>query len=306
MMIRVVIQMRYIEYTGGYNMSGRLYLCATPIGNLSDITLRCLDTLKEVDIIAAEDTRQTIKLLNHYEIKKPLFSYHEHNKYEKGIELISRMQNGDKVALVSDAGMPAISDPGEDLVRLCVEHNIPVIPIPGASASLCALIVSGLPTKNFYFEGFLPSAKKDKKLRLEKLSLQTGTIIIYESPHRLKDTLKELREYFGNRKISLSRELTKKFEETVRGSVDYIISHFEKREIKGEFVLIIDGINEKDLIDIEQKKWDNISISEHLDGYISQGMSKKEAIAAVAKDRNLPKKEIYAFSIKMQNEKKEG
>lgn len=275
-------------------MSGTLYLCATPIGNLEDITLRCLRILKEVDLIAAEDTRQTIKLLNHFEIKKPMISYHEHNKQEKGTELVNMLLEGKSIALVSDAGMPAISDPGEDLVRLCIEHHIQVIAIPGASASLTALIISGLSTRSFCFEGFLPANKKEKREKLQQLAEETRTIILYESPHRIKDTLGELQQYLGQRRISVSRELTKKFEETLRGSIGEMLSQFEKREIKGEFVVVIEGIDPKDLIDKEAKKWDNITIQQHILMYIEQGMNKKDAIKKVAEDRNLPKKEVYA------------
>lgn len=274
-------------------MSGTLYLCATPIGNLEDITLRCLRILKEADLIAAEDTRQTIKLLNHFEIKKPMVSYHEHNKVEKGMELIHMLLEGKSIALVSDAGMPAISDPGEDLVRLCIEHHVEVVAIPGASASLTALIVSGLSTRSFCFEGFLPANKKEKREKLQKLAEETRTIILYESPHRIKDTLGELQQYLGERRISVSRELTKKFEETLRGSIGEILAQFEKREVKGEFVVVMEGIDPKDLIDKEAKKWDNITIQQHILMYIEQGMNKKDAIKKVAEDRNLPKKEVY-------------
>ncbi|MGB7606195.1 MAG: 16S rRNA (cytidine(1402)-2'-O)-methyltransferase [Lutisporaceae bacterium] len=277
-------------------MAGTLYLCATPIGNLEDITLRCIRILREVDIVAAEDTRQSIKILNHFEIKKPLVSYHEHNKYTKGKELVSIMLEGKSIALVSDAGMPAISDPGEDLVRLCIEHKIEIVPIPGASASLTALIVSGISTRSFCFEGFLPSNKKEKKEKLEQLSSETRTIILYESPHRIKDTLKELQQYLGDRKASVSRELTKKFEETIRGTLSEIFAVLQQRDIKGEFVIVLEGIDIKVLIDKEAKKWHNISVEQHILMYIEQGMDKKEAIKKVAEDRNLPKKEVYAVS----------
>lgn len=274
-------------------MPGVLYLCATPIGNLEDMTLRGIRILKEVDIIAAEDTRQTIKLLNHFEIRKSLISYHEHNKYEKGKELINMLLDGKNIALVSDAGMPAISDPGEDLVKLCIENNISIVPIPGASASLSALIISGLSTRSFCFEGFLPSNKKDKKEKLQQLTQETRTIILYESPHRIKDTLSDLQQYLGDREISVSRELTKKFEETLRGNISEVHAILQKRDIKGEFVIVIEGIDRKDLIDNEAKKWHNITIEEHILMYLEQGMDKKEAIKKVAEDRNLPKKEVY-------------
>lgn len=281
-------------------MSGVLYLCATPIGNLEDITLRCIRTLGEVDIIAAEDTRQTVKLLNHYEIRKPLISYHEHNKVEKGLELVELLKSGKNIALVSDAGMPAISDPGEDLVRLCIDNDIEVIPLPGPSASLTALVVSGFSTVRFCFEGFLPSNKKERRERLQRLSTETRTIIIYEAPHRLLDTLSEIREQLGERRISVSREITKKFEETVRAGISEVIGIFTERTIKGEFVLIIEGMNEKELIDIELKKWDNITIEEHLVMYLKQGLDKKEAIKKVAQDRKLPKKEIYKIGCNIE------
>ncbi len=296
MMTKGNIQKKLTEYTGGNSMAGTLYLCATPIGNLEDITLRCIRILKEVDLVAAEDTRQSIKILNHFEIKKPMVSYHEHNKYEKGKELVNVMLEGKSIALVSDAGMPAISDPGEDLVRLCIEHKIEIVPIPGASASLTALIVSGISTRSFCFEGFLSSNKKEKKEKLEQLRNETRTIIIYESPHRIKDTLKELQQYLGDRKASVSRELTKKFEETIRGNLSEISAVLQQRDIKGEFVIVLEGIAIKDLIDKETKKWDNISVEQHILMYIEQGMDKKEAIKKVAEDRNLPKKEVYAIS----------
>lgn len=274
-------------------MAGVLYLCATPIGNLEDMTLRCIRILKEADLIAAEDTRQTIKLLNHFEIKKPMISYHEHNKQEKGRELVSMLLEGKSIALVSDAGMPAISDPGEDLVRLCIEHNITVTPIPGASASLTALIISGLSTRSFCFEGFLPANKKEKKELLTQLKEETRTIILYESPHRIKDTLSELQQYLGDRKISVSRELTKKFEETIRGSISEVAAILKERDIKGEFVVVIEGMDKKELVDNQAKKWHNITVEQHIKMYMEQGMGKKEAIKKVAEDRNLPKKEIY-------------
>ena len=277
-------------------MPGILYLCATPIGNLEDITLRCIRILKEVDMIAAEDTRQTVKLLNHFEIKKPMISYHEHNKFEKGPELVNKLLEGKNIALVSDAGMPAISDPGEDLVKLCIENNITIIPIPGASASLSALIVSGLSTRSFCFEGFLSSNKKEKKEKLQQLVKETRTIILYESPHRIKETLAELQQYLGDRRISVSRELTKKFEETLRGSIGEIHEILQQRNIKGEFVIVVEGIDAKVLIDNEAQKWHNITIEKHILMYMEQGMDKKEAIKKVAEDRNIPKKEVYAIA----------
>jgi len=281
-------------------MTGTLYLCATPIGNLEDITLRCIRILEEADIIAAEDTRQAVKLLNHFKIRKPLISYHEHNKHEKGKEIVELLKTGKNIALVSDAGMPAISDPGEELVRLCIDNSIEMIPLPGPTASLTALIVSGFSTRRFCFEGFLPSNKKERKERLKKLSIETRTIIIYEAPHRLLDTLGEIMEQFGDRRISVSREITKKFEETVRADISDAINIFKERTIKGEFVLIIEGMNEKELIDIELKKWDNISIGEHIEMYLQKGIDKKEAIKKVAEDRKLPKKEVYKIGCNLE------
>ncbi len=280
-------------------MTGSLYLCATPIGNLGDITLRCIKALEEVDIIAAEDTRQTIKLLNHLNIKKPMVSYHEHNKAEKGKVLLEMLIEGKNIALVSDAGMPAISDPGEDLVKLCIDNNINIVPIPGVSASLTALIISGLSTKRFCFEGFLPTNNKERRERLKQFVEETRTIILYEAPHRLLSTLKDLREALGNRKISVSRELTKKFEETVRGSIEEVSAVFESKGVKGEFVIAVEGITAKELIDIDLKKWHNITIEEHIKMYMVQGMEKKEAIKKVAEDRKLPKKEVYKIGVEL-------
>ena len=287
-------------------MDGNLYLCATPIGNLEDITLRCIRILGEADIIAAEDTRHTIKLLNHFEIRKPLISYHEHNKLEKGREILEHLKSGKNIALVSDAGMPAISDPGEELVRLCIDNGIEIIPIPGPSASLTALIVSGLSTRRFCFEGFLPSNKKERKERLQKLSTEIRTIVLYEAPHRLLDTLSDIMEQFGDRKISVSREITKKFEETVRADISEVINVFKERTVKGEFVLIIEGMNEKELIDIELKKWDNVSVEEHIKMYLQQGLDKKDAVKKVAEDRKLPKKEIYKIGCNIERRTKNG
>ena len=285
-------------------ITGTLYLCATPIGNLEDITLRCVRVLREADIIAAEDTRQAIKLLNHFQIRKPLISYHEHNKHEKGKEIVELLKSGKNIALVSDAGMPAISDPGEELVRLCIDSGIEIIPLPGPSASLTALIVSGLSTRRFCFEGFLPSNNKERKERLKKLSAEPRTIIVYEAPHRLLDTLGEIMEYLGNRRISVSREITKKFEETIRGEISSVIGIFKERAVKGEFVLIIEGISEKELVDIELKKWDNISVEEHIAMYLQQGTDKKEAIKKVAEDRKLPKKEVYKIGCNLERRTK--
>jgi len=280
-------------------MSSCLYLVATPIGNLEDITLRALRILKEVDIIAAEDTRQTAKLLNHYDIKKPMISYHEHNKKSKGEEIIKLLMDGKTVALVSDAGMPSISDPGEDLVRLCIENSIEVIPIPGPSASLTALSISGLPTSRFVFVGFLPVKGKERNEILEKLANEEKTMILYEAPHRLMSTLKDLREYMGNRRISISRELTKKFEETIRCNLDEAIEEFSTRNIKGEFVLVLEGKSPETIEEERKQMWADVSIKEHIIMYMDKGLSKKEAVALVAKERGISKKEVYNIAIEI-------
>ena len=280
-------------------MSSCLYLVATPIGNLEDITLRALRILKEVDIIAAEDTRQTAKLLNHYDIKKPMISYHEHNKKSKGEEIIRLLLDGKSVALVSDAGMPSISDPGEDLVRLCIENTIEVVPIPGPSASLTALSVSGLSTSQFAFIGFLPVKGKERNEILEKLANEEKTMILYEAPHRLIDTLKDLRSFVGNRRISISRELTKKFEETIRCNLDEAIEEFSARNIKGEFVLVLEGKSPEDIEEERKQMWADVSIREHIIMYMDKGLSKKEAVALVAKERGISKKEVYNIAIEI-------
>jgi len=280
-------------------MASCLYIVGTPIGNLEDITLRGIRILKEVDIIAAEDTRQTAKLLNHYDIKKPMISYHEHNKKTKGGEIIGLIFQGKNVALVSDAGMPCVSDPGEDLVRLCVEKGIEVIPIPGPSASLTALSISGLPTSRFVFEGFLPTKGKERKERLERLRKENRTIILYEAPHRLMTTLKDLKEYMGNVNISISRELTKKFEETLRTDLEGAIEEFSNRNIRGEFVLILEGKSPEAIKEDEEKHWKDISIKDHIIMYMDKGLSKKEAVALVAKERGISKKEVYNISIEI-------
>lgn len=272
-------------------MTGVLYICATPIGNLEDITLRVLKTLEKVDLIAAEDTRHTIKLLNHFEIKNKLFSYHEHNKSSSGPQLIEMLLAGKDIALVSDAGMPGISDPGEDLVKLALEANIKVEALPGASAVITALAASGLPTRKFFFEGFLDRQKKNRKKRLEAIKSIEETLIFYESPHRLLETLKEMRSIFGNRKVVIAREITKKFEEYYRGSLEEAWQYFKEKGIKGEFVLLLEGNSE-----IVTQVF-NTSIEEDLKNYILNGLSKKEAISQVAKEREIPKKEVYQVSI---------
>ncbi|MBS5793845.1 MAG: 16S rRNA (cytidine(1402)-2'-O)-methyltransferase [Clostridiales bacterium] len=274
-------------------MSGKLYVCATPIGNLKDITLRCLETLKEVDLIASEDTRHTIKLLNHYEIKVPLESYHEHNKDTKGKKLINLLLEGKNIALVSDAGMPGICDPGEDLIKLCYENNIEITVLPGATASITALILSGIKTRSYCFEGFLPSNKKAKKEVIQRLKDDTRTYIIYEAPHHLLQTLKELYEQIGNRNISIVKELTKKHENVFKASLLEALKYFEENTPKGEYVLVLEGVNENEVLNKEKEEINNISIKEHLEQYLSTGMDIKEAMKKVAKDRGISKRDVY-------------
>lgn len=278
------------------NTRGRLYICATPIGNLEDITIRVLNTLKEADLIAAEDTRHTLKLLNHYEINKPLTSYHEHNRAKKGIELIDKLIDGQSIALVSDAGMPGISDPGEDIIKLCIENDIEVEVLPGASAVVTALVASGLSTEKFSFEGFLDRNKKKRRKRLERIKGDDRTLIFYESPHRLMDTLKDMKEILSDRYMVVARELTKKYEEIIRGNVSDIIYHFKTNPLKGEFVILLEGGNPGE---DEDSSFQDLSIEEHILFYMDKGLSKKEAVKEVAKIRNVSKREIYKFSIEI-------
>lgn len=274
-------------------MSGTLYLCATPIGNLEDITFRVLRTLKEVDLIAAEDTRNSIKLLNHFEIKTPMTSYHEYNKIDKGRELVQQLLSGTNIALITDAGTPGISDPGEELVRMAREAGITVTSLPGACACVTALTISGLPTRRFAFEAFLPSDKKECHRVLKDLEEETRTIILYEAPHRLKKTLALLLETLGDRQMTVCRELTKKHEATVSGLISEVIAHFEVEEPRGECVLVIRGKDFTELEQEEQAKWKEMSIAEHVEYYMSQGMDKKEAMKAAAGDRGVSKRDIY-------------
>jgi len=276
---------------------GRLYLCATPIGNLEDITLRVLRILKEVDLIAAEDTRQTLKLLNHFQINKPLISYYEHNKHEKGKYIIKQILEGKNVALVSDAGTPGISDPGEDLVKLCIENDIVVSSLPGPVAAISALIVSGLPTGRFSFEGFLSVNKRNRREHLESVKNDTRTLIFYEAPHKLRQTLRDLMEVLGNRKIAIARELTKKFEEVIRCTIEEAIQKFEQDSPKGEFVLVIEGADVQRIKQNEAQQWKDISIQSHIEHYLSQGVDSKEALKLVAKDRGISKREVYSMQL---------
>jgi 16S rRNA (cytidine1402-2'-O)-methyltransferase len=272
---------------------GMLYLCATPIGNLEDITLRALRIFREADYIAAEDTRHTIKLLNHFEISKPLISYHEHNRHEKGPEIIKLVEQGYKVALVSDAGMPGISDPGADLVVLAREAGVPMTIIPGPSAALSALVLSGLSTERFVFEGFLPREKKERAERIRSLGQEERTIIIYEAPHRLVSLLNDLQKALGNRNISIVRELTKVFEEVLPMTLSQAVEYYKERTPRGEFVIVLEGAQK----DSKTRDFSHISIEEHLKEYLKAGLNKKEAVKQVAKDRNIPKNEVYPYSI---------
>lgn len=274
-------------------MAGTLYLCATPIGNLSDMTPRVVDTLREVDVIAAEDTRNSIKLLNHFEIRTPMTSYHEYNKVEKAEQIVEWLQSGKNIALITDAGTPAISDPGEVLVAQCLKAGIAVTSLPGCCACITALTLSGLPTRRFCFEGFLPSDKKEKKVVLEELKRETRTIIVYEAPHHLKRTLAELYEVLGERRITLCRELTKRFETIFPTTLEAAISYYEENEPKGEYVLVIEGFDRSILKQEQQKEWKKLSIEEHMKIYENQGIERKEAMKKVALDRGISKRDVY-------------
>jgi len=277
---------------------GMLYLCATPIGNLSDITSRVIETLRSADIIAAEDTRNSIKLLNHFEIKTALTSYHEYNKYDKAVELIGKMRQGLNVALITDAGTPAISDPGEVLVDMCHKEGIKVTSLPGPCALITALTLSGLKARRFTFEGFLPSDKKERAKVLSCLQDETRTIILYESPHHLKGTLAELGKILGDRRIALCRELTKKFEEVMRMQLPEALSFYENHEPKGEYVLVIEGKSFEEIEKMQQEDFLDMDLADHMALYEKQGFDKKDAMKMVAKDRGLTKREIYAQLLK--------
>ncbi len=274
-------------------MQGMLFLCATPIGNLEDITAHVLSTLQEVDLIAAEDTRNSIKLLNRFEIKTPMTSYHEYNKYDKATDLIRQMEEGKNIALITDAGTPAISDPGEVLVKMCYEAGIRVTSLPGACACITALTLSGLGTRRFCFEGFLPTDKKEKRETLSELERESRTMIIYEAPHHLIRTLNELQEVLGDRKITVCRELTKKYETVYQTTLSGAIAHYTETEPKGEFVLVLEGKSREETHQEQINEWNKLSIEEHMDYYLKLGMEKKEAMKAVAKDRGLSKRDIY-------------
>ncbi len=275
-------------------MAGTLYLCATPIGNLEDITFRVLDTLRSVDLIAAEDTRNSIKLLNHFEIKTPMTSYHEFNKFDKGAQLIEQLLEGKNIAVITDAGMPGISDPGEELVKMAYEAGVTVTVLPGACACVTALTLSGLSTRRFRFEAFLPADKKERKEVLEELKSETATIVLYEAPHRLTKTLSELFSALGERRLTVCRELTKKHETAFRTTLLEAMSYYEENEPKGECVLVLEGADREAMKKAEQEAFSELSLEEHMERYLSAGMSKKDAMKAVAADRGVSKREIYA------------
>ena len=276
-------------------MAGKLYLCATPIGNLEDITLRVLNTLKEVDLIAAEDTRHSIKLLNHFQIKTPMTSYHEYNKVDKAKYLVSQMEKGINLALITDAGTPGISDPGEELVKQCYEAGIEVTSLPGPAACITALTVSGLETRRFCFEAFLPWDKRERQKILKELKEETRTLVLYEAPHHLVKTLEELYEVLGEREITLCRELTKRYEEAWQTTFSQALEKFSVNEPKGEYVVVIRGKSWKELENEQIRSWEQISIKEHMEQYEKQGMDRKSAMKAVARDRGMGKREVYQY-----------
>lgn len=278
-------------------MAGILYLCATPIGNLEDITYRVLRTLKEVDLIAAEDTRNSIKLLNHFDIQTPMTSYHEFNKIEKAYQLVGKLKEGKNIALITDAGTPGISDPGEDIVRICYEEGIEVTSLPGAAACITALTMSGRPTRRFCFEAFLPKDKKERAAVLEELKNETRTIIIYEAPHHLLKTIKELQDALGDRELTICRELTKKHEEKIQTTFSSLLSYYEDKDPRGEYVLVICGKSREEIVKEQQMSWEQLSIEEHMAHYESQGINHKEAMKLVAKDRGVSKRDIYQYLV---------
>lgn len=274
-------------------MAGILYLCATPIGNLEDMTFRCIRVLKEADLIAAEDTRNSIKLLNHFEIKTPMTSYHEYNKIEKGHKLVEKLLEGQNIALITDAGTPGISDPGEELVKMCQEAGVTVTAVPGPAACITALTISGLPTRRFAFEAFLPTDKKERQMILDEMKEETRTMIVYEAPHRLLKTLKLLLETLGNRRISICRELTKRHETVFATTIEDAIAHYEENEPKGECVMVIEGRSFEEIKAKEQARWEEMTIQEHMEYYEKQGVDHKEAMKKVAKDRGISKRDVY-------------
>lgn len=274
-------------------MAGTLYLCATPIGNLEDMTFRAVRILKEADLIAAEDTRNSVKLLNHFEIRTPMTSYHEYNKIEKGKKLVEKLKEGADIALITDAGTPGISDPGEELVKMCLEEGISVTSVPGACACITALTISGLPTRRFAFEAFLPPDKKERTRILEEMKKETRTMILYEAPHRLVKTLAELMDSLGNRRAAVCRELTKKHETVFNTTLSEAKTYYESHQPKGECVIILEGKSPNEIRQEEQARWQEMTLEEHMEYYLSQGIDKKEAMKRAAKDRGVRKREIY-------------
>ena len=275
------------------NSKGTLYLCATPIGNLEDMTFRAVRILKEVDVIAAEDTRNSVKLLNHFDIHTPITSYHEFNKIDKGQYLVKRLLEGENIALITDAGMPGISDPGEELVRMCRDAGVPVTAVPGACACVTALVISGRPTRRFCFEAFLPTDKKERRAVLEELKTETRTSIIYEAPHRLVKTLQELLNELGDRNITVCKELTKKHETGFETTLKEAVPYYEQNEPRGEYVLVLEGCSRQQMEQEAQDAWKEMSLGDHMKLYEEQGMNRKDAMKQVAKDRGVGKREIY-------------
>ena len=275
------------------NSKGTLYLCATPIGNLEDMTFRAVRILKEVNVIAAEDTRNSVKLLNHFDIHTPMTSYHEFNKIDKGQYLVKRLLEGENIALITDAGMPGISDPGEELVRMCRDAGVPVTAVPGACACVTALVISGRPTRRFCFEAFLPTDKKERRAVLEELKTETRTSIIYEAPHRLVKTLQELLNELGDRKITVCKELTKKHETGFETTLKEAVPYYEQNEPRGEYVLVLEGCSRQQMDQEAQDAWKEMSLGDHMKLYEEQGMNRKDAMKQVAKDRGVGKREIY-------------
>ena len=275
------------------NNSGTLYLCATPIGNLEDMTFRAVRVLKEADLIAAEDTRNSIRLLNHFDIHTPMTSYHEYNRIEKGHHLVSLLLEGKNIALITDAGTPGISNPGEDLVRMCRDAGIPVTSVPGACACVNALIISGRPTRRFCFEAFLPADKKDRRRVLQEIQEETRTTVIYEAPHRLRKTLQELLEVLGDRRLSICRELTKKFETVMETTLEDAVRFYGEQEPRGEYVLVLEGRSHASIDEEERSRFENMSVQEHVEMYEEQGLNRKDAMKQAAKDRGVSKRDIY-------------
>lgn len=275
------------------NNSGTLYLCATPIGNLEDMTFRAVRVLKEADLIATEDTRNSIRLLNHFDIHTPMTSYHEYNRIEKGYHLVSLLLEGKNIALITDAGTPGISDPGEDLVRMCRDAGIPVTSVPGACACVNALIISGRPTRRFCFEAFLPADKKDRRRVLQEIQEETRTTVIYEAPHRLRKTLQELLEVLGDRRLSICRELTKKFETVMETTLEDAVRFYGEQEPRGEYVLVLEGRSHASIDEEERSRFENMSVQEHVEMYEEQGLNRKDAMKQAAKDRGVSKRDIY-------------